>query len=51
MVSHNQLGDEYRRKQFLYLGQVHLSNEMRMSGIPPLYSCTAHHVELILQVM
>uniref|UniRef100_H2ZAY8 Protein broad-minded n=1 Tax=Ciona savignyi TaxID=51511 RepID=H2ZAY8_CIOSA len=28
---------------------IHLSDGVRASGIPPLFSCTGHHVELILQ--
>nr|XP_018668106.1 protein broad-minded-like [Ciona intestinalis] len=28
---------------------IHLSEGVRASGIPPVFSCTGHHVELILQ--
>ena len=38
------------RYTFLHYLQVHLPVSLTVSGIPPLYSCSCHNVELILMV-
>ena len=35
---------------FVIAPQVHLPVSLTVSGIPPLYSCTCHNVEMILKV-
>ena len=41
---------KYSKYHFVVLLQVHLPVSLTVSGIPPLYSCTCHNVELILMV-